>query len=192
MRNDGDALPVDSIKNSSADVGRQAADAAVEGLNFSYRASPQWASPQKVARASAPLVLCSEGEFALGEPIWQLVIDRGGPKDDVVLCLRDVVTLAPKGQGHGTATCDESILNDGGTLAVNIRTTHSDQTASLRLRDVMIMDIEDRKTNSSMNFSDKKLASGKVIGLPEPPTEDAPSEAVRPRGARKASAMRRS
>ena len=95
MRNDGDALPVDSIKNSYADVGRQAADAAVEGLNFSYRASPQWASPQKVARASALLVLCSEGEYALGEPIWQLVIDRGGPKDDVALLPKGQVRVGP-------------------------------------------------------------------------------------------------
>ena len=93
MRNDGDALPVDSIKNSSADVGRQAADAAVEGLNFSYRASPQWASPQKVAKASAPLISCTEEEHALGGPTLLPVAARGDPKDDVA--------LLPKGQVRG-------------------------------------------------------------------------------------------
>ena len=91
--NDGDVLPFDGIKNSSADVGRQATDAAVEELNFSYGASPQWASPQKVAKASAPLISCTEEEHALGGPTLLPVAARGDPKDDVA--------LLPKGQVRG-------------------------------------------------------------------------------------------
>ena len=74
-------------------VGRHAVEAHVEELKFSSWTSPQWASPQKVAKASAPLISCTEEEHALGGPTLLPVAARGDPKDDVA--------LLPKGQVRG-------------------------------------------------------------------------------------------